>query len=64
MMNLNGDKMAPEEKERRMHEARALLRFCAKTHTHQITGGRYYLHEHPASAKSWHEPETKALTKQ
>ena len=35
--------------------AKEHLLFCVKLHKIQQTGGRYFLHEHPAHAASWHE---------
>ena len=29
------------------------LEFCAELYREQIKGGRYFLHEHPATATSW-----------
>ena len=31
------------------------LRFCAKLYAMQWRSGRYFLHEHPEGASSWHE---------
>ena len=62
-MKLNWSKMAPEETQRRGHEARKHLRSCVKIYKHQIGEGRYYLHEHPMDAGLWQEPEIKALIK-
>ena len=53
MMNLNWDKMSPEEWKRRMRAARKHLRFCVKVYQHQVAEGRYFVHEHPYGAKSW-----------
>ncbi len=33
------------------------LRFCAKLYRIQMEQGLYFLHEHPAHAKSWKDPE-------
>ena len=60
MMNLNWGKMTTEEKERRMKAARKHLRFCVRVYRHQVKEGRDYVHEHPAQARSWQEPEMKA----
>ena len=51
------------ETDRRVNEARKHVRFCVRVCKHQIENVRYHLHEHPMNAKSWDEPETKALTK-
>ena len=40
MMNFNWDRMKPEEKERRLKEARGHLRFCIRIYQHQVETGR------------------------
>ena len=52
MMNVNWPRMSAEEKARRMHEALKHLRFCVNIYKHQVSEGRYYVHEHPMSARS------------
>lgn len=64
MANLNWQKKTAEDRTKRMHEARKHLRSCVKTYKHQISEGRYYVHEHPMNAGSWHEPEMRALINQ
>ena len=61
IMNLNWDKMSPDERTRRRKEARAHLEFSAKLYRIQVASGRYFLHEHPQSASSWHEDVMKEL---
>ena len=61
MMNMNWPKMSDEERRRRMKEARKQLRFCVKIYKYQMSQNRYYVHEHPMCAKSWDEPEMKAM---
>ena len=42
-----------EEKQRRWREDRRHLKFMAQVYRIQMTQGRWFLHEHPASASSW-----------
>ena len=63
MMNMNWPRMTEEERARRMKEARKDFRVCIKVHKYQMSQHRYYVHEHPMSAKSWQEPEMKAMMK-
>ena len=37
------------------------IKFCIKLYTRQMEAGRYWLHEHPWSAKSWQIPEMEEL---
>ena len=39
------------------------IRFCIKLYRMQMGNGRYWLHEHPWSAKSWQIPEMEELLK-
>ena len=50
-------KLRREPAETRRLYARAVvhLEFCAKIYRHQISKGRYFIHEHPLSASSWKE---------
>ena len=52
----NYRRMHPEVVKRRRVEGRMLLEFAAQVYREQLAGGRHFLHEHPASASSWHEP--------
>ena len=61
LMNFNWDKMDPKTVEERKRVARVHLEFCAKLYRIQHEVGRYFLHEHPASATSWHEETIKSL---
>ena len=45
----------PEEIEARKGAARTHLAFCIKLYRLQLAGGRWFLHEHPQAATSWHE---------
>ena len=46
-----------------MHEARSYLNFSIKAYRIQYAAGRVFMHEHPASAKSWGEAEMEKLLK-
>merc|ERR1711884_92933 len=61
LMNLNWDRMDPERVAERKRLARIHLEFCAKLYKIQHDAGRYFLHEHPHSAASWHEEVIKQL---
>ena len=39
------------------------IKFCIKLYIRQMSAGRYWLHEHPRSAKFWQIPEMKELLK-
>ena len=42
------------EATRRKQEALEHIKFCVKLYRIQQSNGRYFLHEHPRSASSWH----------
>ena len=52
------------EKQKRWRKDLVLLRFAAKIYKLQTEAGRYYVHEHPATASSWRESAMKDLIKQ
>ena len=52
---INHKKMSSEEVERRLAEARVHLKFVVLLYKKQLACGRHFLHEHPASARSWRE---------
>ena len=49
--------MNPEKVEMLIQEGLTHLRFCAELYEMQLREGRFFLHEHPLFAKSWHVPE-------
>ena len=53
--------MEPGVVAKMLEEGRTHLRCCAKLYRRQLKHGRHFLHEHPASAFSWREPEIDAL---
>ena len=58
---LNWPKMDPSEVQRRYDQAIIHLEFAMDLCEIQRRGGRYYLHEHPHSAASWHEQCTERM---
>ena len=46
-----------EEWQLRLDQARRHIKFCCHLYDLQLKAGRYFLHEHPWSAKSWYLPE-------
>ena len=56
MQNPKNTKRNPNEIHRNLIEAIIHLSFCAEVFPMQIDEGRYYLHEHPLTAKSSQEP--------
>ena len=60
---LNWGRMSSGDKERMLQRARVHLHFCMKLYELQRQAGRYFAHEHPASATSWTDPEVKKLMK-
>ena len=59
--NLNYARMIEEEKHERISYGRKHLEFCCKLYEIQWREGRYFMHEHPQSASSWHEGCIKRL---
>lgn len=52
---VNVERMGRAEWARRMHESRVHLEFVCRMYKLQADAGRYYLHEHPATARRWKE---------
>ena len=55
VVTLKWDEMDPEEKYRRLTEAKARPDICAHICSIQRNAERYFLHGYPHSATSWHE---------
>ena len=53
LMNLNWDKMTPQEASRAWQEALMHLNFAIELYNEQMNSGRLFLHEHPLHATSW-----------
>ena len=56
-IGLNKDKMDPVERLQRLQEGKRHLSFSCAMYRRQINSGNYFLHEHPAGASSWNEPD-------
>ena len=57
MQNLNKGKRDPKVVEKEIAEAEAHVRFCITLYKIQVENRRYFIHEHPAGAKSWQMKE-------
>ena len=68
LMNLLMSKDISPERRSKFHEeldeAIEQLRFCFRLYRKQIKAGRYFLHEHPATASSWEIHEVQELIKE
>ena len=49
------------QKQQRLEEHQEHVRFLVMLYRKQVEGGRYFLHEHPAHATSWHMADIAAL---
>ena len=58
---LNKNRGDPVERERKMAEGKVLLGFALGVYAWQVKRGKYFLHEHPASASSWTTQEVEAV---
>ena len=54
--NLNKNRRDLEVMERELVEARLQFSWCCHLYRKHRARGAYFLHEHPALAKSWQEP--------
>ena len=59
--NINGLKRSPDEIRRLRARAMVHLEFCARLYRLQLEEGRYFLHEHPMTSRSWQEPCIRSL---
>ena len=50
---MNYPKMDPQKVRRLIDEGLVHLRFCCSLYRQQMAKGKYFVHEHPASALSW-----------
>ncbi len=63
LQNLSKHKRDDATYQRALHAAKEHVKFCLELYDVQMKAGRYFLHEHPHSAKSWEMPEVlKMLT--
>ena len=58
---MNYPKMDPDVVREKLAEGRLHLQFVASLYRIQAAEGRYFLHEHPATALSWKENTVLAL---
>ena len=61
MDNTNYPRMPPEDVEQRIEYGRRHAEFCMKFYEIQWRATRDVLHEHPQTARSWHEDCVKRL---
>eukprot|EP00972_Heterocapsa_arctica_P108681 16002662-Heterocapsa_arctica.AAC.1 len=57
IQGLNWGRVEPGQKAKLLERARANLYVCFDLHNIQLVAGRYFLHEHPATATSWQDPK-------
>ena len=55
--NWNHWRMEPADVKRRVIQAKVHLDFCTEVYMFQLSKGRHFLHEHPATATSWQDEE-------
>ena len=55
LQGLNAHRHDPGWLDNLRQQSRVHLEFCTKLYGEQVKHGRYFLHEHPASAASWKE---------
>ena len=60
---MNYKKMDQAEVQRRLREGRLHLNFVCSLYRRQMARGKFFLHEHPASALSWREHDIEALSR-
>ena len=60
---INYKKIDPEAVRQLLNDGRQHLRFACSLYRRQIARGKFFLHEHPASAMSWKEEEIDALSR-
>ncbi len=63
LQNLNKGRGDPIQRQRKFTEGKALLDFALDVYRWQMSRGRYFAHEHPATATSWRLPEVQKLMK-
>ena len=64
LQGLNKNKVPKEVRQQKLKEGRDKLKISIKYYNDRRKKGRYFLHEHPAHATSWREPEMVELTNQ
>ena len=61
MQNINQKHHGTPEWQTRYAEGLALLQFSVEVYWDQISRGKFFLHEHPATASSWDLPSIREL---
>ena len=61
--SMNYPKMDADKVQKAVEEGRVHLNFMASLYRKQLLKGKFFLHEHPATALSWKEPQIDALMK-
>ena len=61
LQNLTKNKRDEDDFQRRLEEARHMLRVAVAAYNRQVKSNRFFLHEHPLTATSWAEPEMQRL---
>ncbi len=64
LQGLNKNKVPEEVRQQRLKEGREKLKIAVKYYNDRREKGRDFLHEHPAHATSWKEPEMIKLMEQ
>jgi hypothetical protein len=63
LQNLSKGRSDPIERQRKFTEGMVLLNFALDVYCWQLSRGRYFAREHPATATSWKLPEAQGLMK-
>ena len=63
LQSINYAKMHPDRVRAILSKARMHLNFVCSLYEEQVQGGRFFIHEHPATATSWDEPAVKRVMK-
>ena len=64
MMNVNWEKMDPEEARRIQVQGMAMFQFCIRVADHQLQKGKWFLLEQPLTASSWRTQAARWLERQ
>ena len=62
LQGLNKGRMDPEEFQKRLDKGKDMLKTSCELYKKRIEKGRYFLHEHPKTAKSWKENCVKEIS--
>ena len=64
LMNVNWEKMDPEEAKRLQTKCLAMFQFCIQVAEHRMTNGKFFLLEQPDGASSWNTHAANWLARQ